>query len=106
MLYTRTQIKEWKRKKTVFYLGKAEWKTTYNEQWKKKATALKENSARKSKWHHADKLSENAGIVKSKKYTIYFDETDKKAGTITTAGIQDLTRLGIKVLAEKGGFAC
>ena len=106
MLYTRKQLLEWKRKKTVFYLSKPQWNTTYTEDFKKKAPKLRQSKVGKTKWYQSDKTSENAGIIKSKKYIIYFDATDKKAGTITLDGVHDLTRNGIKVLAEKGGFAC
>jgi len=106
MLYTRDQLREWKKSKTVFYLGKARWKTTHTENWKGKVKAMKQNKVGKTRWSHKDKVSENSGIITSKKYSLYYDATDKKAGTVTLEEVQVLTKSGIKVLAEKDGFAC
>ncbi len=91
MLCTKEDFVKWKLDKTVFYLSKAINKITKIPAWKKK-------------------LFPNAKVTKrkngNKTYILYFAETDKKAGVVTLDEVHQFKKHGIKVLAEKDGFAC
>jgi len=105
MLYTKKELLEWKKNKTEFYLSKPIWKTTYTSNWQDKVKATKESKIKKTRWKNKDQTSENASLIKSKKYVLYYSGTNKKAGTVTLDEVHHLTKSGIKILAEKNGFA-
>ena len=106
MLITKTHLIEWKKAKVVFYLGKPIWKKTFSENWKGKVPALKKNKTGKTRWNSRDKTDTSGSFITSKKYAIYDADTGRKEGIVTLEDVKVLTKAGIKVLAEKDGFAC
>jgi len=102
-MITQTQITNYKKMRTKFYLGKAIWHKQFSKNFKIKAPQIGKTT--KTRWKSTGN-SKSDEFSLSRTYKLYRSDTNEYVVTIKKSDLELLKRYGITVLAEKNGFVC